>query len=102
MGISILLNGCSSPDPATIHTIAIQPIGPCDSSELQFIRQETSAFFHRPVILLPNIDMPHSFLNLSKGERYSADSIIKYLAKTTNDTITQIVGFTHKDRKSVV
>jgi len=31
--------------------------------------------------------MPHSFLNLSKGERYSADSIIKYLGKNTSSTI---------------
>jgi archaemetzincin len=61
------------------------------------IQQELTTFFHHPVIILPPITLPSSFLNHSKGERYSADSIINYLVQKTSDSITQIVGFTHTD-----
>jgi archaemetzincin len=32
-----------------------------------------------------------------RGERYSADSIINYLSQKTSDSISQVVGLTHKN-----
>jgi archaemetzincin len=81
----------------SIRIIAIQPILPYDSATIPVLRDDLTAFFHHPVLILPPIVLPTSFLNQSKGERYSADSIINYLARQASDSITQIVGFTHKD-----
>jgi archaemetzincin len=98
IGLLILtLDGCSNKGRPPFRDMALQPLGPCDTTELTFIRHELINFFHRPVVLLPEIPIPHAFLNLSKGERYSADSLIRWLAGKTNDSITQVIGFTHKD-----
>lgn len=77
--------------------IGLQPIGKYDRTQLQFIQNELHQFFKVPVIILKEADMPASFLNMTKGERYSADSIIKWLAHTAPDSITKVVGLTHKD-----
>src|SRR5580700_4695251 len=92
-----ILFSCSNLHHQRISQIAIQPILPYDSTQLPMIQQELTTFFHHPVIILPPITLPASFLNHSKGKRYSADSIINYLVQKTSDSITQIVGFTHTD-----
>ena len=91
--------GCTRPTPglARVKTIAIQPIGQYNSQQLPFIRKEISSFFNRPVIILPPIGMPASFLNRSKGKRYSADSIISFLSARKGDTLSEIVGYTSLD-----
>ena len=93
-----LLCFCTSPiKPGHHQIIGLQPIGQYSPDQLQFIQKELLAFFNVPVVILKEKDMPASFINLSKGERYSADSIIKWLAHTTPDSITKVVGLTHKD-----
>lgn len=92
-----LLSCRQHPTPHRVHSIALQPIGPCDGDHLLFLQQEVHAFFHKPVVVLPTIAMPVQFLNTSKGERYSGDSIIKWLSHTMPDSISYIAGFTHKD-----
>ena len=96
--ITLLLTHCSSPiKPGHHHIIGLQPIGHYSPDQLQFIQKELYAFFKVPVIILNEKEMPASFVNRSKGERYSADSIIKWLAHTAPDSITKVVGLTHKD-----
>lgn len=93
-----LLSQCTSPiKPEKKHIIGLQPIGPYDRSQLQFIRNELQHFFNTRVVILDATDMPSSFLNTTKGERYSADSIIKWLHQTAPDSIYKVVGLTHED-----
>jgi archaemetzincin len=41
--------------------------------------------------------MPYSFLNVTKGVRYSADSILSWLVHRENDSVSILVGLTDKD-----
>lgn len=93
-----LLSYCTSPiKPGQKHKIGLQPIGKYDRTQLEFIQNELHQFFKVPVIILTETGMPGSFLNTTKGERYSADSLIKWLAHTAPDSITKVVGLTHED-----
>ena len=93
-----LLSYCKSPIRADKkHIIALQPIGPYDKTQLQFIKNELQSFFKTPVVVLNEMAMPAAFLNTSKGERYSADSLIRWLARTAPDSVFKVVGLTHKD-----
>ena len=79
------------------HIIVIQPIGHYDLQEILFIQKQVHAFFKLPVIVRGQTPMPLSFLNTTKGERYSADSIIKWLSSSTADSVMSVVGLTHQD-----
>lgn len=93
-----LLSYCSSPiKPEKKHRIGLQPLGRYDAAQLQFIQQQLQQFFKVPVVILKETPIPQAFLNTSKGERYSADSIIKWMAHTAPDSITKVVALTHKD-----
>jgi archaemetzincin len=96
--ITTLLSYCNSPiKPAKDHRIGLQPLGKYDEGQLQYIQKELQAFFKVPVIILKEVPIPATFLNTTKGERYSADSIIKWMAHTAPDSITKVVALTHKD-----
>ena len=93
-----LLSSCStSSKPGKKDIIGLQPLGQYSPERLQFIKKEVQEFYHSPVVILNQREIPAAFLNTSKGERYSADSIIKWLAHTAPDTIYKVVGITHKD-----
>src|ERR1044072_1744787 len=93
-----LLSYCKSPIRAEKkHIIGLQPIGSYDKAQLQFIQTELQSFFKTPVVILNEMAMPAAFLNTTKGERYSADSLIRWLARNTPDSIYKVVGLTHKD-----
>ncbi|OQP57442.1 matrixin family metalloprotease [Niastella populi] len=93
-----LLSYCSSPvKPEKKHKIGLQPLEKYDTAQLRFIQQELQLFFKVPVVILKETPIPRSFLNTTKGERYSADSIIKWMAHTAPDSITKVVAITHKD-----
>jgi archaemetzincin len=95
---STLLSYCSqTTKPPKQRYIGLQPLAQYDGQALQFIKKELEEFYHVPVVLLNKREIPASFLNTTKGERYSADSIIKWLAHTTPDTIYKVAGITHKD-----
>jgi archaemetzincin len=81
-----------------IHAIGLQPLGRFDSTQTRFIQRRVSEYFHKPVIILDPIDAPASFINYSKGKRYSADSIISYLAGLPfADSISTVIGLTSED-----
>jgi archaemetzincin len=90
-----LFSYCSN--PAKKRLIGLQPLGQYDREQLQYIRKEVQHFFNTPVVILAERTIPAAFINTSKGERYSADSVIKWLAHTAPDSITKVVGLTHND-----
>jgi archaemetzincin len=95
----LLLIGCSSgPGPSLRKKgIALQPMAFADNARLHFLQEELSAFYHCPVYVLPDMKMPASFLNTSKGERYSADSILRWLSHRRGDSVAILMGITRKD-----
>ncbi|WP_205510018.1 matrixin family metalloprotease [Longitalea arenae] len=93
-----LLSYCSSPiKPGSKQIIGLQPLGKYDTTQLSYIEKELQQFFKVPVVILHETALPAAFLNTTKGERYSGDSIIKWLAFNAPDSITKVVGLTHKD-----
>lgn len=76
--------------------IALQPFGNYNAEQLAFIRNEISTFFQTRVIILNSTTIPESYQVYNK-EHYSADSLILFLSKFTNDTIGEVVGITHKE-----
>lgn len=94
-----IITGCSSGPGSSLHTkgIAIQPISFNDPSRLAFVQHEIGSFYHCPVYILGETHIPASFLNLTKGERYSADSILKWLSHRKNDSVAILLGLTGKD-----
>ncbi|HEX6432157.1 MAG TPA: matrixin family metalloprotease [Niastella sp.] len=98
LAATTMLNNCTSAiKPGKNHMIGLQPIGQYDQTQLQFIQNELHQFYKVPVVILKEVAMPATFKNMTKGERYSADSIIKWLAHSAPDSITKVVGLTHKD-----
>ena len=94
----LLVAACQSKSPgkpADISVIALQPLG--SFGELNYVQQEVGAFFHKPVIVLPTMQMPRSALNISKGERYSADSLLRIIADEANKHQPVILALTQKD-----
>jgi archaemetzincin len=77
--------------------MALQPIQWAAPDKLRFVQQEMTTLFHRRVYVLPDISMPVAFQNLSKGERYSADSLLSWLSGRKADTLALLVGLTGKD-----
>ena len=79
-----------------IKIIALQPFGDFNDQQLVFIRNGISSVFHSRVIILKPVDIPVTYRGIGE-EKYSADSLIMFLSKFTNDTIVDIVGLTHND-----
>ena len=99
IGWMLLIAGCSqrAVSLSEVRVIAFQPVGSYDRQELDTLRLEIGRFFHKQTVVLPALPMPVSFQNMTKGERYSADSLIKFLAARTSDTLPIVLGFTDKD-----
>ena len=101
--ITFLLSGCKSKSDKNSGIgvrkkyIAIQPLGVFDKQRINFIREEVTRFYTTPVIVLPAIGLPRSFISKQKGERYCADSILLLLKQYRNDSIVEVVGLVHKD-----
>lgn len=105
--IAILLiisfsTGCEKHPFISLHNynqnkiIAIQPFGDFNNRQLASIRNGISALFRTPVIILKPVDMPLTY-RAAGEDRFSADSLIMFLSKFTNDTIVDVVGLTHND-----
>jgi archaemetzincin len=75
--------------------IALQPFGAFDEQKLKFLSIDLSAFFHAPVICLKEAEIPQA-LQLNNKEVLYADTILDYLAKNKPDSITIIIGLTHR------
>ena len=66
-----------------------------DDQELITLRGQLSSFFKIRVIILDPIEIPHRFRD-SLMDRYSADSLAKFLSRFLNDTVVHVVGLTHQ------
>jgi len=88
--------GCRSKSPQP-RVIAIQPIGFADAAQLRFIKGQLAAFFSCPVYVLRLASMPPASLDQTKGERYSADSVLSWLSGRRDDSVSILVGLTRKD-----
>ena len=76
--------------------IAIQPLDNCNQATIKFLSANIEKFYGCRVVLLPSKDMPFSFFNDSKSPRYSADSLLKFLASEGVDSINYVLGVTEK------
>ena len=79
--------------------IAIQPFDDFNEQSLSLISKEVSNFFHAQTIVLKPITVSQSFRYKYDNyvEEYSADSLIRQLSKLTNDSVVEVIGFTHKN-----
>lgn len=82
---------------AGIRRIGIQPIGFTDTQQLHFVRQQLTSFFRCPVYIFRPVSMPPSGLDHTKGERYSADTVLSWLSGRRDDSVSILVGLTRKD-----
>lgn len=98
--LSFILGGCNQRHPllqAAYKAIGLQVIGDFEQADLDYLQAEVHTFFQRKVVVLPSIAMPAAYLNMEKGERYNASSIIDGLKAKTDDTLAVVVGLTQKD-----
>jgi archaemetzincin len=88
--------GCH-PGPSKVRRIGIEPIDFADARQLRFLQGQLATFFHCPVYVLSLTAKPPAFLDLSKGERYSADSVLRWLSGRRPDSLSILVGVTGND-----
>lgn len=95
----LALTGCSSHPGPSLHAkgIGIQPMAFHDPQRLAFVQKTIRDFYQCPVFVLPPAEIPVRFINVTKGERYSADSILRWLSRRKSDSIAILLGLTGKD-----
>jgi archaemetzincin len=107
----IILSNCkkqpifSSKTNNANKVIAIQPLGQkkINETELIYLRNQVSEFYHIRVIILKPQNIPASFSKAGYFEEiYSADSLITFLSKICNDTIVDVVGLTNADIFTII
>jgi len=74
--------------------IALQPLNKYDESILADLAFDIRDFYNRQTIILKPIRIPYHFYDTILGQ-YSADSLIMFLSALRNDTIGEVIGFTH-------
>lgn len=74
--------------------ILLQPLGNYPQSMLPVVQQELQDFFQVKVALASPTALPASFVNLEKGKRYQADSIIRWLKTLHPSKNALVVGLT--------
>ena len=74
--------------------IAFQPLNNYDESILTDLAFDIRDFYNRQTIILKPIRIPYHFYDTILSQ-YSADSLIMFLSVLRNDTITEVIGFTH-------
>jgi len=74
--------------------IALQPFNDYDELLLTDLAFDIRDFYDKQTIILKPIEIPKHFYD-TIIKQYSADSLIMLLSKMRNDTITEIIGFTH-------
>lgn len=79
------------------HVIALQPLNHYSKSEIAFLEKELGLFFKKKIIVLPDRPIPDTFIDRSKGKRYSAGKIINWISSFKTDTTIAVIGLTHED-----
>lgn len=98
---STLLSGCNSGSGRGLQpgqtTIVLQPLNSFDDRLLQFLQEDLQHFYHKNVLILPAKAMPAEFIDRSKGKRYAASKVIRWLMADKADSVVTIVGLTSED-----
>lgn len=79
-----------------LQKIAIQPFGKIDSHYLRNAKTELEAYYHCSVEILSAKELPANAYYKPRN-RYKADSVISWLAKTKPESFDRVVGVTEKD-----
>ena len=74
--------------------IALQPLDNYDELMLTDLAFAIRDFYNRQTIILKPIKIPEHFYD-TIIHQYSADSLIMFLSALRNDTIAEVIGFTH-------
>jgi archaemetzincin len=78
--------------------IGLLPLGKYNEQQLLFVSQQLKEFFNIRVLVLQPTEIPPSFRdNTGLDEKYSADSLVKFLSTFCNDSIVDVAGLTDKD-----
>lgn len=87
--LTTLLAACSQPPPHHPNdanlVIAIQPLGEFSSHKITYISGEIGRVFHDSIGILPAAAMPATALDITKGIRYSADSLLRIFRPGAKD-----------------
>lgn len=75
--------------------IALQPLDDFSKQDTDSIIDALHHFFNKQVILLQRVNIPADYIN-GATQLYNADSILHFLSKLRNDSLTEIVGITHQ------
>lgn len=103
--IVLLLTACNQSEKKNVvskveisnENIAFVPFNNFDIKLVTYLEKEIQSYFHKKVIVLPDRAINDAYNNMEKGKRFCADSIIKSLSASKNDTITTYVGLTNED-----
>lgn len=74
--------------------IALQPFDNYDESILTDLAFDLRNFYNRQTIILKPVAIPYHFYDTILWQ-CSADSLIMFLSALRNDSITEVIGFTH-------
>lgn len=76
--------------------VAIQPVGPFDSSQVEHLRSYIGWFFKVSAVVLKPMAPPSKAI-ISENGGLLADSVLAHLVGNKPDSIDVIVGITHSD-----
>lgn len=97
----LLMIGCRRNSPVSLknknehNIIAVQPLGKFSADQLAVVQQQLSSFFNIRVLVLRPVDIPQVFRD-SIENKYSADSLLKFLSGQVNGSIVKVIGLTHQ------
>ena len=105
LALTVLQSSCTKHPTISLNhdngqkIIALQPLGNYDPGQLITLSKEISIFFNARVLILRPVEVPRSFYfqnnNYLGGDGYSADSLVQFLYRFSNDSIIKVVGITH-------
>lgn len=77
--------------------LAIQPLGPVSSGNLDSVAHAIQRYYEVDVKVLPRIDLPpHTFTHV-KSPRYRADKLLRWLKENKDNQYSHILAVTAKD-----
>lgn len=91
------VGGCRRGNGDKHSVIVLQPLNNYDKKQISFIKEELQHFYQRKVIVLPDKEIPATFIDRSKGKRYAAPALIRWLSENKPDTAITVVGLTSED-----
>lgn len=99
---TILIFGLTSCDSNSINfnrekTIGIQPYNGIKEANIDSVKNILENTYQLKVIVLDEINLPKSAYTTVRSARYRADSLIRIQSRNIPDSISIIIGLTHKD-----